>query len=201
MCAATNSEWSQGETVNNFGAADLMSMRLRLIFIPFLLAVHLPAAIAEDAPLQTLRGTLVPCEIDVPSTWAVRTNAGVVAAKGDGVQILLSSDPHVSDSGTAVKVACDGAKELMPDAKCTGLKAVTLAGHEWLEFIVTGTVAKQATTFLNYTHSGPAGTFTIIGQAKTEEFAKKRATLIRYMITFRFPKIAPSPAAADRERP
>jgi hypothetical protein len=169
-------------------------MRLRLIFIHVLLIIRVSPAVAENASLQTLRGTLVPCEIDVPSTWTVRTNAGVVAATGDGIQILLSSDPHVGDSGTAVKVACDGAKELMPDARCTGLKAVTLAGHEWLEFIVTGTVAKQATTFLNYTHSGPAGTFTIIGQAKTEEFAEKRDTLIRYMITFRFPKIAPSPS-------
>ena len=83
----------------------------------------------------------------------------------------------------------------MPDAKCTELKAITLAGHEWFEFIVTATVGKQAATFLNYTHSGPAGTFTIIGQAKTEEFAEKRDTLIRYMNTFRFPRVAPSPSA------
>jgi hypothetical protein len=172
-------------------------MRLRFIFIHVLLAIPTSAVVAEDASLQTLRGTLVPCEIDVPSTWRVRTNASVVAAEGDGIQILLSSDPHVGDSQAAVKIACDGAKELMPDAQCTGLKAITLAGHEWLEFTVTATVGKQAATFLNYTHSGPAGTFTIIGQAKTEEFAEKRDALIRYMTTFRFPKVAQVPSGNE----
>jgi hypothetical protein len=164
-------------------------MRLRVIFMQVLLAVCIfAAAVAEDSSIQTLRGVSVPCEIDVPSAWTVRTNASVIAAKGDGVQILLSSDPHVGDSDSAVKVACDGAKELMPDARCTGLKAITLAGQEWREFTVTGTIEKVAMTFLNYTHSGPAGTFTIIGQARTDELAQKRDILIRYMSTFRFPK-------------
>ena len=170
-------------------------MRLRRIFIHVLLAVRIFPAVAEDTSVQTLRGILVPCEIDVPSTWTIKTNANIAAAQGDGIQILLSSDPHVGDSGEPVKTACDGAKELMPGAKCTGLKTITLAGHEWFEFIVTATVGTQPATFLNYTHSGPAGTFTIIGQAKTEEFAEKRDTLIRYMNTFRFPKVASSPAA------
>jgi hypothetical protein len=163
-------------------------MRFRLIFIQALLAICISPVVAEAPSIQTLRGVLVPCEIDVPSTWAIRTNASVVAAKGDGVQILLSSDPHAGDSDSAVKVACDGAKELMPDAKCTGLKAITLAGHEWREFTVTGTIEKVATTFLNYTHSGPAGTFTIIGQTRTNELPQKRDILVRYMSTFRFPK-------------
>jgi hypothetical protein len=163
-------------------------MRLRLIFIHALLAICMSPAVAEDPSIQTLRGVLVPCEIDVPATWAVKTNSSVIAARGDGVQILLSSDPHVGDSDSAVKVACDGAKDLMPDAKCTGLRPITLADHEWREFIVTGTVERVATTFLNYTYSGPAGTFTIIGQARTTELPQKRDILVRYMSTFRFPK-------------
>jgi hypothetical protein len=163
-------------------------MRLRLFFIQAVLAICISPVLAEDPSIQTLRGVLVPCEIDVPATWTVKTNSSVVAARGDGVQILLSSDPHVGDSDSAVKVACDGAKELMPDAKCTGLKPITLADHEWREFIVTGTVEKVATTFLNYTYSGPAGTFTIIGQARTTELPQKRDILVRYMSTFRFPK-------------
>ena len=163
-------------------------MRLRLIFIQVVLAISISRAVAEDPSIQTLRGVLVPCEIDVPATWTVKTNSSVIAARGDGVQILLSSDPHVGDSDSAVKVACDGAKELMPGATCTGLKAITLADHEWREFIVTATVEKVATTFLNYTYSGPAGTFTIIGQARTTELPQKRDILVRYMSTFRFPK-------------
>ena len=168
-------------------------MRLPLVFTHVLLAAYVSSAVAEDASVQTLRGTLVPCEIDVPSTWRVLgTNKSVIAAKGDGMQIMLSSDAHVGESYTAVKIACDGARELMPDAKWTVAQPIRLAGQEWLEFTITATVGKEATTFLNYTYSGPARTFTIIGQVRTNEFPQKRDALVRYMNTFRFPKVARS---------
>jgi hypothetical protein len=167
-------------------------MRCRFVFMHALLAVCVSPALAEDASVQTLRGTLVSCEIDVPSTWRVLgTNKSVIAARGDGMQIMLSSDPHTGDSHAAAKDACDGARELMPDAKCTVAQPITFAGHEWLEFTVTATVGKEATTFLNYTYSGSAGTFTIIGQTPTDQLDQKRDALIRYMRTFRFPKVAP----------
>jgi hypothetical protein len=173
-------------------------MRLRFVFMHVLLAACISAAVAGDASVQTLRGTLVACEIDVPSTWKVLgTNKSVIAARGDEMQIMLSSDPHVGDSQTAVKDACDGARELMPDAKWTVAQPTTLAGHEWLEFTVTATVGKEATTFLNYTYSGPAGTFTIIGQTPTDQLDQKRDALIRYMRTFRFPKAAKSSTGAQ----
>jgi hypothetical protein len=169
-------------------------MRLSFVFIRVLLAVGILPAVAEDASLQTLRGTLVPCEIDVPSTWRVRTNEGTIAAIGDGMQILVHSDQHVGDSHAAAKAACDGARALMPDAEWTEARAIKVAGAEWLEYTITGTLEKQAMTFLNYTHSGRAGTFTIIAQAIADEFPKKRDTLVRYMNTFRFPKPAESPS-------
>ena len=55
-------------------------------------------------------------------------------------------------------------RQLMADAKSSVPQPMTLAGHEWLEYTVTATVEKKAMTFLNYTYSGPEGTFTIIGQ-------------------------------------
>jgi hypothetical protein len=76
----------------------------------------------------------------------------------------------------------------MPDAKCSVPQRMTLAGHGWLEYTITATVENKATTFLNYTYSGPEGTFTIIGQIWTDQFDQKRDALIRHMRTFRFPK-------------
>jgi hypothetical protein len=149
-------------------------------------------AIAADTPLQTLRGVVVPGEVDVPSSWTVKRNASVIAAQGDGMQILLSSDTSSGDSAAAAKVACDGARELMPGATCTAARPIRLAGREWLEFTVTATVEKTAMTFLNFTYSGPEGTFTIIGQVRTEELGQKRDALGRYMRTFRFPQAAPA---------
>ena len=170
-------------------------MRSRFLLAHVLVAVSISVALAEDAPIQTLRGVVVPAELDVPKTWEVVRNKTVIGARGDALQILLSSDAYVGKTDSAVKVACDGAKELMPGATCTDAHPITLAGHEWMEFTVTGAVGKDAATFLNYTYSGPEGTFTIIGQIRSSELASKRDTLVRYMKTFRFPKAAPNSPA------
>jgi len=164
-------------------------MRSRFIFLSILLATGVSPTFAENASVQTLHGTLVPCEIDVPATWRVLgTNKGVIAAGGDGAQIMLSSNPRVGDSQVAAREAYEGARQLMPDAKCSVPQHITLAGHEWLEYTITATVEKVPMTFLNYTYSGPEGTFTIIGEVLTSQFDQKRDMLIHQMRTFRFPK-------------
>jgi hypothetical protein len=164
-------------------------MRLPFPFMHAFLAAWVSATLAENASVQTLHGTLVPCEIDVPATWRVLgANKGVIAARGDGMQIMLSSDLRVGDSHVAAQEAYEGARQLMPDAKCSVSQPITLAGHEWLEYTITATVENKAMTFLNYTYSGPEGTFTIIGQIWTDQFNQKRDALIRHMRTFRFSK-------------
>ena len=173
-------------------------MRLHLSIVRGVLAISVSSAVAAEAPVQTLRGTRVPCEIDVPSSWRVRSNENAVAAIGDDMQILLSSGPQVGDSQAAAKVACDGARQLMPDAKWTEFQPIKLAGHDWLEFTITGTLENRAMTFLNYTYSGPAGTVTIIGQVMTERLAEKREDLVRYMNTFRFAAVDPAAPNAGR---
>ncbi len=113
------------------------------------------------------------------------------------MMIMLSSDPkNLGDSYTSVKIDCDGARQLMPDAKWTEARPIKIAGYEWLEFTVTATVNKQPTTFLNYTFSGHPGTFTIIGVVATEQFTQKRDFIVHYMSTFRFPKLPASAASA-----
>jgi hypothetical protein len=146
--------------------------------------------LGKDPAVQTVGGTRVPCEIDVPATWKiVGTNASVVAVRGDGMRIMLSSDPHeAGDTLVAAKIACDGARELMPGAVCSDPQPVRIAGRDWLEFTVTAMVGTQPTTFLNYTFAGRVGTFTIIGQVPTADLEAKRDVLMRYMKTFRFPK-------------
>jgi hypothetical protein len=164
-------------------------MRVRLVLTVMLLVIGVSDARAEDGSVQTLHGTLVPCEIDVPATWKISgTNKSVIAAKGDGMQIMLSSKPAVGDSRVAAQEAYDGARQLMPDAKCSVPQRMTLAAHEWLEYTITATVEGKPMTFLNYTYSGPEGTFTIIGQIWTDQFDRKRDALIRRMRTFRFPE-------------
>ena len=164
-------------------------MRLHII-VGLLVTTAFLRCVAKEAELQTVRGTLVPAEIDVPATWHVAgTNGGVIAVRGDGMQIMLSSNPQeVGGTSAAAKIACDGARQIMPDAVCTEPRPVTIAGRDWLEYVVTGTVEKQAMTFLNYTYAGRIGTFTIIGQVRTVDFPEKQDALSRYMKSFRFPK-------------
>lgn len=164
-------------------------MRPHIVPALFLIVVC-AACTAEDGAVQTIHGTRVACEVDVPATWTVvGTNASVIAARGDGMQIMLSSDTReVGGTSAAAKIACDGARELMPGAVCSALRAVTIAGRDWLEFTVTATVGTQPTTFLNYTYAGRIGTFTIIGQVPTADLEQKRGLLTRYMQSFRFPK-------------
>jgi hypothetical protein len=164
-------------------------MRFHIVAAFIALAASLPCA-ADDVALQTVRGTRVPCEIDVPATWSVvGTNESVIAVRGDGMQIMLSSDPQeVGGTAAAAKIACDGARQLMPDAVCSEPRPVKIAGHDWLEYTVTATAGKQPTTFLNYTFAGRRGNFTIIGYVPTDQFEQKHDVLARYMKTFRFPK-------------
>jgi hypothetical protein len=147
---------------------------------------------SSDEPTQTLRGTLLACELDVPASWRVIADQGGarITAIGNGAGLMLGvTAENLGDPSAAVKVGRDMATKQDQNATLTEPVPITVAGHKWLQFTNNSPgLDGDSTTFLVYSYSGAEGTFIVIGFAPTDLFESKKALLTRFMSTFRFPK-------------
>jgi hypothetical protein len=146
------------------------------------------SAFGPDTIWETVRGTDFDFSLQIPSTWAVTRKSGDfdIQCSHQGLSIGVIAEDSTMGTFQFADVVRRNIGEHATNAHWTRPDLLPIAGQSWLGFVLKCQIEEQFVAYQFYVHSGPNGSYQIVGWTTQAAFERDLGQLRRIMQSFRF---------------
>jgi hypothetical protein len=148
--------------------------------------------LAPEALSRTVYGEHLGYTLEVPSVWETKKRVAQgldsLLASYDALNVtVLAEQGKVGTSEQTAAAVRARLNESATEIDFTDPELITLAGKNWLGFVVKCRVDQMLLGYQYYVYSGPEGTYQVVGWTFQSRFERDADTLRTVMRTFHFP--------------
>jgi hypothetical protein len=157
-----------------------------------------PGVPASSAP-ELLTGKALAYHIALPAGWTVKDqhpNFDTLAMSRNLYLGVSAEEVDIGTSAVAAKIALKKVRSVGTDVQASEPKVVFVDGQIWMEFTCKAHVNEIPFGYLFLVHSGPEGTYQLVGWTFQNVFDRDVDQLRSVMTTFKFPanRVAATPS-------